>query len=231
MPSSIGGFPIRVHPGDFPFWVDTNFNAWEPETLIAMRRIVRPGALFCDIGAWVGPTSIYAAKLGARVTCFEPDPVAYERLLFNLRLNVAGLVTPFNLALGGTSGVRRLAPLAAGLGESGSSLYATVRADAASAEVLTLSWKDACVLLDLPRFDAVKIDIEGAEAELLPEMISWLRECRPGLLLAVHWRFVPADQKPALREALEEIASLYPSANSLDWPGIERGFPSLVFSS
>jgi hypothetical protein len=32
MESAIGGFPVKVHPMDRPFWIDTNFNAWEPET-------------------------------------------------------------------------------------------------------------------------------------------------------------------------------------------------------
>jgi hypothetical protein len=27
MESTIGGIPVRAHPGDRPFWIDTNFNA------------------------------------------------------------------------------------------------------------------------------------------------------------------------------------------------------------
>ena len=226
--SSIGGFPVRVHPGDRSFWVDTYFGCWEEETLAWIRSHVRPGIQFGDIGAWVGPTSIFAAKLGAKVTCFEPDPVAYERLLFNLRTNVPGRVAPFNLALGAVDGIRRLAPLAKELGQSGSSLYAPEGKDE-SARVFALSWTSAVRLLDLPAFDVMKIDIEGGEAELLPEMMPWLREHRPHLLLGIHWSFIPSERRPGLSEALEQLYELYPLSLRVQPSEIEKGFPSLVF--
>lgn len=224
--SKLGEFPVRVHPGDRGFWVDTYFDAWEPETLARLKSIVGAGTTFCDIGAWVGPTSVYAAKLGADVTCFEPDPAAFERLLFNLRMNTALRVKPFNLALGGSDGVRRIAPLAAVLGQSGSSFYAPAN-KAESARVLALSWSSACRLLELPAFDTVKIDIEGGEAELLPEMMPWLRRHRPHLLLATHWGFVPAERRHALEQALSELAGIYRAR--LDMDAVRKGYPSLFF--
>jgi FkbM family methyltransferase len=224
--SRLGEFPVRVHPGDRGFWVDTYFNAWEPETLERMKRILGPGKSYCDIGAWVGPTVIYAAKLGADVTCFEPDPAAYERLLFNLRINVPDRVNPFNLALGGRDGVRRLAPMAAVLGQSGSSLYAPT-GKTESAQVPALSWSSACRLLELPAFDTVKIDIEGGEAELLPDMMLWLRQHHPNLLLATHWNFVPPERQPALEVALGELSSIYRAP--LDMDAVKTGYPSLFF--
>jgi FkbM family methyltransferase len=226
--SSIGGFPVRVHPGDRSFWVDTYFGCWEKETLAWIRSHVRPGIQFGDIGAWVGPTSIFAAKLGAKVTCFEPDPVAYERLLFNLRTNEPGRVAPFNLALGAVDGIRRLAPLAKELGQSGSSLYAPEH-KAESARVLALSWTSAVRLLDLPGFDVVKMDIEGGEAELLPDMLPWLRQHRPHLLLGTHWRFIPDEKREFFAETLRELAVIYPRSRGIDMESVRKGFPSLCF--
>jgi FkbM family methyltransferase len=222
----LGEFSIRVHSGDRGFWIDTYFDAWEAETLARMKSVIKEGTTFCDIGAWVGPTAIYASKLGAEVTCFEPDPAAYERLLFNLRMNVPGRVKPFNLALGGSDGVRRLAPFAAVLGQSGSSFYAPVE-KAESAQVLALSWSSACRLLELPRFGTVKIDIEGGEAELLPEMMPWLRQHRPHLLLATHWGFVPAERQPALEQALTELGGIY--RTRVDMDTVKKDYPSLFF--
>lgn len=224
--SRLGEFPIRVHSGDRGFWIDTYFNAWEAETFDRMKTVIKPGTTFCDIGAWVGPTALYAAKLGADVTCFEPDPAAYERLLFNLRMNAAGRVKPFNLAFGGSDGVRRLAPFAAVLGQSGSSFYAPAD-KAESAQVLALSWSSACRLLALPAFDTVKIDIEGGEAELLPEMMPWLRQHRPHLLLATHWGFVPVERQPALEQALAELAGIYRAP--IDMDAVKSSYPSLFF--
>lgn len=224
--TEIGGHELHVHPGDRSFWVDTYFRCWEEETLERLRSVLHPGMSLCDIGAWVGPVSIYAAKLGAEVTCFEPDPVAYERLLFNLRMNVPGKVNSFNLALGGSDGLRRLAPLAAVLGQSGSSFYAPPD-KAESAQVLALSWSSACRLLELPVFETVKIDIEGGEAELLPEMMSWLRKHRPHLLLATHWPFIPPDKRPALEQALVELSGIYRAR--IDMDAVKSACLSLFF--
>lgn len=226
--SAIGGFPVRVHSGDRSFWVDAYFRCWEEETLEWIRAHVRPGIRFGDIGAWVGPTSIFAAKLGAEVTCFEPDPAAFERLLFNLRMNAEGRVLPFNLALGAVDGVRRLAPLAKELGQSGSSLYAPEDKEE-SARVLVLSWTSAVRLLELPAFDVVKIDIEGGEAELLTDMLPWLRQHRPHLLLGTHWRFIPHDKKETFVESLRELAAIYPRSQPIDMEAVRQGFPSFIF--
>lgn len=215
-----------MHSGDRGFWIDTYFDAWEAETLLRMKSVIKEGTTFCDIGAWVGPTAIYASKLGADVTCFEPDPAAHERLLFNLRMNVPGRVKPFNLALGGSDGVRRLAPFAAVLGQSGSSFYAPAD-KAESAQVLALSWSSACSLLALPPFDTVKIDIEGGEAELLPEMMPLLRQHRPYLLLATHWGFVPMERRPALEEAIAELSEIY--RTNVDMEAVKSAYPSLFF--
>lgn len=227
--SAIGGVPVRVHPEDRSFWIDTNFRAWEEETLDRVKAAVRPGVRFCDIGAWVGPISIFAAQLGAEVTCFEPDPVAYERLLFNLRLNGRGRVTPFNIALGAADGIRRLAPLAKELGQSGSSFYASDE-KTGSVKVPTLSWTSAVRLLDLPAFEVVKIDVEGAEAELLPAMMPWLRETRPDLLLATHWRFMRPEHRKNFMTVLDDLAGIYPGATVPDMDVVQNGFPSLHYS-
>lgn len=226
--SAIGGLSVKVHAADRSFWVDAYFRCWEEETLEWIRAHVRPGIRFGDLGAWVGPTSIFAAKLGAQVTCFEPDPVAYERLLFNLRMNVPGRVSPFNLALGAVDGIRRLAPLAKELGQSGSSFYAP-EDKAESARVFALSWTSAVRLLDLPVFEVVKIDIEGGEAELLPDMLPWLRQHRPHLLLGTHWRFIPDDKKETFVETLRELAAIYPRSRAIDMDAVRQGFPSLCF--
>ena len=35
---------------------------WEPELLDALERLISPGDAILDIGAWVGPTSLFAAS-------------------------------------------------------------------------------------------------------------------------------------------------------------------------
>ena len=227
--SLIGGFPVKAHPADSWFWIDTYFGAWEPETLKIFRKHIRPGMEYCEIGAWVGPTAIFAQKLGAHVICFEPDPVAYERLLFNIRLNAPGAITSFHLALGAADGLRRIGAMAACLGQSGSSLHAPERHDQ-SANVLTLSWDSAVRLLQLPRFDFIKIDIEGGESELLPAMMPYLTKYRPAIYLSTHYRFIPENQRGEFLLSLEDLWKLYPLSPKLDENAVKSGFPAFLLS-
>lgn len=226
--STIGGFPVEVHPEDRRFWIDTNFGAWEPETLETYCHLVGPGMEVCDIGAWVGPTAIFAAKLGASVTCFEPDPAAYERLLFDLRRNAARKVRSFPIALGGSDGLRRMGAMASHLGQSGASFHAPERG-AQSTDVLALSWASAERLLQLPHFDIIKIDVEGGESELLPAMLPYLREHHPTLLLSTHFRFVPEEFHDRLFAALDESGEIYPAAGRPDRKELKTGIPSLLY--
>src|SRR5947208_17197036 len=58
-------------------WED---GSWEPETLQVVERFVKPGTTLVDIGAWLGPVSLWATHLGGRAVAVEPDPVAVEYL-------------------------------------------------------------------------------------------------------------------------------------------------------
>lgn len=227
MESRIGDFPVQVNTENRGFWVDTYFNAWEPETLEFYRVNIKPGARVCDIGAWIGPTAIFAARLGAQVVCFEPDPVAYERLLFNVRMNVPGEVRSHQVALGAETGGRIMRPMADHLGQSDTSFYSSA-AEKDAFTAICLGWNDALRILEQPLFDFIKIDIEGGEAELLPVMLDYISRQRPCIQLATHWDFIPKGKQIALADAIGRLLEIYPSA-TVDWDAIRNGFPCLRF--
>src|SRR5271169_2276295 len=99
-----GGFRVarRIAGRDYSdFWRRMQDGAWEPETLWLLDRLLTPGVEFYDIGAWIGPTTLFASMKGVRVVAFEPDPVARKALATNLALNpTAGSVSvrPYALA-------------------------------------------------------------------------------------------------------------------------------------
>lgn len=87
------------------------FGTYERKESALLRRILRPGDVFWDVGANLG----YYALLGAacvgptgRVVAFEPFPPAWERLQKNLGLNAFGQVASFNAAVGGARGTATL---------------------------------------------------------------------------------------------------------------------------
>src|SRR5262245_59009134 len=84
------GVTYNVRPIHAPprFWEDHFSYDWEAGTKRVVDRFV-DGGTFVDVGAWVGPVSLWAATRGARVIAAEPDPAAYPSLFFNLRTNCA----------------------------------------------------------------------------------------------------------------------------------------------
>ena len=209
----LGESPLRVLPYDRKFWDSVDVGQWEPETLQLYESVISPGMQYCDIGAWIGPTVLYARHCGARVTCFEPDPLAYERLLGNLRLNGALDVRTFQIALGESDSTRTMGALVGSLGKSATSLLGASAQQ--KVNVTGLTWKTAQTLLGLPVFQFIKIDIEGGEVELLPTMFDYLREFRPVVLLSTHWHFLSDSGRSSLLDSLAALGQLYPGSVAL----------------
>ena len=209
----LGAKTLKVNPYDKRFWDSVDQGTWENETLQALGSALSPGKKYCDIGAWIGPTVLAAHQHGAEIHCFEPDPLAYERLLGNLRLNGALDVRCLQLALGAVDGPRTMGAMVGSLGKSATSLLGgesqhTVR-------VSGMTWSTACRVFALPRFDVIKMDIEGGESELLPSMMDYLREFRPVLILSTHWSFLSEDGRGALCASLASLADIYADVRSL----------------
>jgi FkbM family methyltransferase len=133
---------------------------------------------FLDIGAWIGPTGLTAAAIGARVVAFEPDPVAYKHLLANIALNpeLAGQIEVHNAAAWISDGQRRLGSGRFGFGDSMSS-FATESENGVIVQTVDVAKLHG---------DFVKIDVEGAEYDIIPRAASTLLKNRPPLLLATH---------------------------------------------
>ena len=79
-------FDVALHDEEQEnFW--GNISTWEPSTFSFVEHHTKPGVTFVDIGAWIGPITLFAARRGARVISLEPDPVAVAALRQNLLLN------------------------------------------------------------------------------------------------------------------------------------------------
>jgi FkbM family methyltransferase len=165
------------------FWELFAANKWEPENISLIVRQIEPGQTFVDVGAWIGPLSLIAAKCGARVVAYEPDPVALRFFRLNLDLNpdVKERVTVVAKAL--STNHARTSLSSTRLGNSMASLART-GPDATLVE--TIDARDWSKTSEFVSADMVKIDIEGAEFAIMPRLRRALRNRRPLLLLSVH---------------------------------------------
>ena len=204
-PTRLRGVGLRVDPNHWRFWRRAARGLWEPDTLALLEQRLSPQMIVCDIGAWIGPTVLYAARRSRHVYCFEPDTTAYAELLRNLLLNDVRNVTPFNLALASGDGMRRMASFGGEPGDSQTSLLAAAAASDAPL-VPCLSWTHWHALAQPPRIDFLKIDIEGGEFELLPSMADALAADRPQLLLSTHAPYLaPQARAPAMRRLADAL--------------------------
>jgi FkbM family methyltransferase len=169
------------------FWDWYESPTWEPDTLTVYRACVGPGSHVLDVGAWIGPTTLLAAGLGATVVAVEPDPVAAERLKANLALNpeLAERVSLLELAVAVTDGEVELESEQTG-GDSLSHLRLTSRGGATTWTVQAATMPSLLALHETGRPTFLKLDAEGAEYAAIPAAREYIARHRPALYLSTH---------------------------------------------
>ncbi len=140
--------------------------AKEPWTVRWIEQRLGPGEVLYDIGANVGAYTLLAAvATGARVVAFEPSPANFAALAANVELNAVGeLVVPVPLALGEYTGS---APLDGDAGLPGRAPRLGRVAREEGTTVLVDRLDDVIDRFALPGPDHLKLDVDGAELEVL----------------------------------------------------------------
>jgi FkbM family methyltransferase len=168
------------------FWNLYDEDGWEPETKALVTAALEPGDLFLDIGAWIGPVTLWALGCGAEVIAIEPDQVA----LTELRRVVPEDVEIHECALGLEHGTAKLAAASA-YGDSMSKL----EKDGIPVPMRTLP-----EILDGRRPAMAVMDIEGYEMTLLPEVAPYLASLGTTLVVALHTGVPPRSWFAGFRE-------------------------------
>lgn len=153
----------------------------------------RPGEVFLDVGANIGWYTLHVAKIvgpEGLVLAVEPSPDSFAFLKKNIRLNHLSNVTAFNFAawdreakldliLAKTCTGHTVKPAWADSGKPWSWFSerpVTVRVPARPLD-------DVLKDQELTRLDWVKIDVEGAEAEVLRGLRETLMRFHPRILV------------------------------------------------
>jgi FkbM family methyltransferase len=158
-------------------WLGT----YEPEAQRVFRDAVREGDVVYDVGANVGFFTLVAAKhAGASGTVYAFEPVARNLayLRKHVALNRASTVRILELALSSEPGVARFASGAnASMGRLAAEGDVEVRVE--TIDRLVAAGDSAP-----PRF--IKMDVEGAEHDVLTGAAATFARHRPALLLSTH---------------------------------------------
>ena len=158
----------------------------EVEVQRALRKLIRPGDTFFDVGANVGFFTILAARLvgpSGSVIAFEPHPESREALVGNVELNALANVLVDPRAISSSSGSALLdwrnpptARLVAGSAQRSNR----------SVSVDTISIDD--FLREHPSLipSMIKIDVEGHEVDVIRGMRRTLEDHTPVILCEMH---------------------------------------------
>jgi FkbM family methyltransferase len=168
---------------------------WDVRELRFLRRFLAPSMGFIDIGAHYGLYAILASQCVGRrgyVLAFEPARPIFRRLRWHLRLNGARQVKVHACAVGARKSTMTLYMPARGV-DTISSLRAPVIGDGITRriDVEVVALDDLESLRRLPSIDMIKLDVEGAEAEVLEGATRVLKQHQP------FWLFEALDATTA----------------------------------
>lgn len=178
------------------YWEEIITGKWEPFTFTVLDYFVSPGDTVMDIGAWIGPVTLYAAHSASRILAVEPDPVAFAHLQNNLHLNpeLESKITSFNVALSDKYEKFTLYARKE-YGVSSTSLLPRIRDKLFTKEIQGVTLRKFIENEKIERIDFVKMDIEGSEFLLLPVIADDLRTFNyPTLYISFHLNYLTENQ-------------------------------------
>jgi FkbM family methyltransferase len=152
--------------------LDSTYRIYDEEDVMeALLRRLRPDDLVFDIGAHHGLHAIVFANVVRTVVAFEPNPLAFEVLKETLSVNGTSNVFPHEVAIGSEAYAGELW----GTGSGASFVPREVGMQRSRVTVIPLD-DFAARATGFP--DVLKIDVEGAEHQVLSGGRRCLDHCR-----------------------------------------------------
>lgn len=185
------------------------FNRMETAQTEAMLAELTTGKIFFDVGANVGYYSILASKrVGEKgvVAAFEPFVGNLAFLHRHVELNKAKNVKILPFALSDRFSIASFSP---GENSAQGHLAENIGGGEDFVYVPTISLDEIAAKMNCSP-DVLKIDVEGAEMEVLRGAEKVLREAKPAIFLSTHSPELRRDCLEFLRGIGYEINSLFP---------------------
>lgn len=194
VPVSSGNLTVRMEALDETEFRRIGAHHEERSILRVIIDRLGPGGTYWDVGASIGLYSVLIgtqlAQRDGRVVAFEPEPRSFERLMRNVSLNdLRGTVEAHRLALGARRQQRELGTAQHASAGTHSLLEGYLPPDAGGNEIVEVVTGDEFRAergLAVP--EVVKIDVEGAELDVLQGLRETIRSprCR-AVICEVHF--------------------------------------------
>ncbi|MFM8810211.1 MAG: FkbM family methyltransferase [Chthoniobacterales bacterium] len=216
---NIGPLRIRLKRDRYLWLRPPLANEWYP--LAVLKSFVRPGDTVWDVGAHLGLYSRWLVQhlKAGKVCAFEPLPQNLPELEYNLALGkVTDRVRVLNCALSGEDGTAefQMENVHSGMG----ALAATRAAEESWAhglapvtqKVTTRSIDSLLAKKDAPVPDVIKLDVEGAEHQVLEGGRNFFSGPSARLLIETHGLEVSRDCLRFLFDTGHSVAACVPES-------------------
>jgi FkbM family methyltransferase len=202
------------------------FGVWESNLTHFITRRLAPGDTFIDVGANIGYFSLLASKIvgeTGRVVAIEASPRIFSALRSNIACNQARNIRVVNMAVSNRKGFLRLYR-----GTEYNSGLTTTREERGlefECEVEALPLDAILSPLELETARFIKIDVEGAEWDVVAGMGRLLRSGRSDLEVMVE---VSPEHLANQHKRPEDLVTLFSEAGFYAY-SLENDYSSLSY--
>ena len=144
------------------------------------EKHIRPGMTYLDVGANIGWHTLVAARLlgpNGTALAFEPVLKTYSHLEKNIQLNKLNNVKLFNCALSNANGIFPIYPVSLN-NDGGNSLFSFQDGLEPIESISAKIGSEILMSAGIKKIDFCKIDVEGAEINVLEGLDSFFKEKR-----------------------------------------------------
>lgn len=193
------------------FW----YGYYSRDIIMVMDKLLSPGMVMFDVGANIGEISLCAARRvgkAGKVYSFEPMPALYETLKRNLSRNGMMHVQPVCMGLSDKEGSVPIyradthfsdGTLHEGLG----TLYPMNNRTSPAGEIKITTLDAFCEERRVDKLDCIKIDVEGAEFDVLKGGEKTLSKYKPHLIVELQEQTASASGRSP-KDILEYLETL-----------------------
>ena len=151
--------------------------AYEAGTINILKKCLRQGDTFVDVGSNIGLMSLSASQFvgqDGHVYSFEPLAETFAILTKNIEMNKSSNISAYNIALG-SSRKRAVIYRNLDINRASASLIKPVQKNSKGLEVLVETLDEFATKNNITNIRMIKIDVEGQELEVLKGANNLLR--------------------------------------------------------
>ena len=179
---------------------------------------VKAGEVVFDLGAYAGGSTYFFSRLvgpTGLAAAFEPDPTTLRFLRSNVQRHALENVQIFDCGIWSENTTLSFQSE----GNMGSSVSTILQRDTNLQQTRVITLDEAARLVGDRRIDCIKMDIEGAEVEVLKSAGDFMRRNRPRIVIEPHRvnGTMTTDEISQILRALGYHVEVL-SQGSQDWP-------------